>query len=252
MTSLRRQSLVDQVAEQLLDMIVRDGLDEGDVFPSTAELAAQFDVSVIAVREAIAILVGRGVISRRQGSQAVVRRPGSDVIDSLFRVRASQDGISAEEIQQCRSALELQAAALAATALDEEGRRAVLEPLLHTMKAAREIEDLIAADQAFHEGIIQLSGNRALGLIVAAVRTSVLGSVDDNWHRWFHVREDGSPGPAIQRHEAIALAIIAGNRSASVRAMADHFLEWQGYIDFGGLRSFSSLGVLDVNDTSLP
>jgi GntR family transcriptional repressor for pyruvate dehydrogenase complex len=249
MAGLQRQSLVDQLAERLLDIIIRDKLDEGDVFPSTSQLAAQFDVSVIAVREAIAILVGRGVISRRQGSQAVVLRPGSNVIESLFRVRASQDGISAEEIQQCRSALELQAAALAASALDEAGRRAHLEPLLQMMKDAREIEDLVAADQKFHEGIIQLSGNRALGLIVAAVRTAVLGSVDDNWHRWFLVSDDGAPGLAIQRHEAIANAIIAGDRSASVRAMADHFLEWQGYIDFGGIGDFSSDGVLHFTDS---
>lgn len=38
---LQRQSLVDLLTERLLGVIVRDKLEEGDVVPSTAELAAQ-------------------------------------------------------------------------------------------------------------------------------------------------------------------------------------------------------------------
>lgn len=232
-TGLRRESLVEQLAEKLLDMIVDQRLDEGASLPSTAELSARFGVSVIVVREAIAILVGRGIVRRQQGREPVIRRPGSEVLDSLFRVRASQDGISTAEIQQCRSTLELQAAALAATARTAEERRAVLEPLLDAMKSASGVVDLTAADQAFHEGIVELSGNRALGLIVSAVRSAVLNGVDEHWHRWFEVHADGSPGPAIARHEAIADAIIAGDRERSIQAMADHFLEWEEYVDFG-------------------
>ena len=237
---LRRESLVEQLAERLLDLIVEERIDEGESLPSTADLASQFGVSVIVVREAIAILVGRGIVRRQQGRESLIRRPGAEVLDSLFRVRAAQDGISATEIQQCRSALELQAAALAATSADSEQRRAVLEPLLDSMKAAVGVVELTAADQAFHEGIIKLSGNRALGLIIGAVRSAVLNGVDENWHRWFDVHADGSPGPAIARHQAIADAIITGDRDQAIRAMADHFLEWEEYVDFGQVGALGS------------
>lgn len=237
---LRRESLVEQLAEKLLDLIVEQRMDEGSSLPSTAELASRFGVSVIVVREAIAILVGRGIVRRQQGRESIIRRPGSEVLDSLFRVRASQDGISTAEIQQCRSALELQAAALAATSADADRRRAVLEPLLEAMKQAEGVVELTAADQAFHEGIIELSGNRALGLIIGAVRSAVLNGVDEHWHRWFEVHADGSPGPAIARHEAIADAIIDGDRERAIRAMADHFLEWEEYVDFGQVGVFGS------------
>lgn len=230
---LRRESLVEQLADKLLDIIVTERLDEGSSLPSSGELASRFGVSVIVVREAIAILVGRGMVSRRQGREPLIRRPGAEVLDSLFRVRAAQDGISSAEVQQCRSALELQAAALAATSHDAVRRKAVLEPLLEAMKRAPSIEELTAADQAFHEGIIQLSGNRALGLIIGALRSVVLDAVDESWHRWFATHADGSPGPAIARHEAIAEAIIRGDREQSIRAMADHFSEWEQFVDFG-------------------
>lgn len=231
---------MEQLAEKLLDLIVDRGMDEGDPLPSTSELASRFGVSVIVVREAIATLVGRGIVRRQQGREAVIRRPGSEVMDSLFRVRASQDGISSGEIQQCRSALELQAAALAATSNSMETRREVLRPLMDAMKAATSTAELIKADQAFHEGIVQLSGNRALGLIIGALRSAVLNAVDENWHRWFTAHEDGSPGSAIGRHEAIANAIVDGNREHAIRAMADHFLEWEEFVDFGQVGTFGS------------
>lgn len=240
---LRRESLVEQLADKLLDLIVEQRMDEGSSLPSSAELAARFGVSVIVVREAIAILVGSGIVQRRQGREPLIRRPGSEVFDSLFRVRASQDNISTAEIQQVRSTLELQAAALAATSADAERRRTALLPLLESMKQAQGIEELTAADQAFHEGIIELSGNRALGIVIGAVRSVVLNALDETWHRWFEAHVDGSPGPAIARHEAIADAIIDGDRDAAIRAMADHFLEWEEYLDFGQvgvLRSPSS------------
>lgn len=239
-SGLRRESLVEQLAERLLDLIIDERLDEGSSLPSTAELSSRFGVSVIVVREAIAILVGRGIVRRQQGREPLILRPGSEVLDSLFRVRASQDGISTAEIQQCRSALEVQSAALAATSADGDERRAVLEPLLEAMKNANGVVELTAADQAFHEGIVELSGNRALGLLIGAVRSAVLNGVDENWHRWFDVHVDGSPGPAIARHQAIADAIIDGDREKAIRAMADHFLEWEEYVDFGQVGALGS------------
>jgi DNA-binding FadR family transcriptional regulator len=233
MAGLKRQSLVDQLADKLLDLIVDQQLDEGDNLPSTSELAERFDVSVIVVREAIAILVGRGVVERRQGKEPAIRRPGPEVLDALFRVRASQDGISTAEIMQCRSALEIQATALAAYSADEERRRAVLAPLIQKMRDAQGMDELVAADQKFHEGIVELSGNRALSLMISALRTALQNGVNENWLRWFTTRSSQSAEAAIHRHEVIAEAIIAGDRPAAIRAMADHFLEWQGHVDFG-------------------
>lgn len=236
---LRRESLVEQLADRLLTIIIDDHLDEGDSLPSTADLAARFGVSIIVVREAVAILVGRGIVRRQQGREPLIRRPGSEVLDSLFRVRASQEGMSTGEIQQCRSVLELQAAALAASASNEDGRRAVLEPLMEQMRNATGMAELTLADQAFHEGVVELSGNRAVGLVIGALRTAVLSGVDENWHRWFQ-SHDGSPAPAVARHQSIADAIIKGDRTLAVQAMADHFLEWEEFVDFGPVGAFAS------------
>ncbi len=238
--SLRRETLVEQLANRLLDFIIDNGLDKGDKLPSTSEMADRFQVSVIVVREAIAILVGRGIVRRQQGREAIVQRPGSEVLDSLFRVRAAQDGISTSEIQQCRSALELQAVALASTASTRDERQSVLGPLLEAMKSASSRDELAKADQLFHEGIFELSGNRALSLLIGALRSAVRKGVDENWNRWFEVRSEDTAFPVIEGHEKIAQAIIDGDRERATKAMADHFLEWQKYVDYGQVGAFKT------------
>lgn len=248
MKAIKRRSLVDQLVDQLTDLIIAERLDEGDHLPSAAEMAERFDVSVIVVREAIAVLVGRGVIERRQGKEPAIRRPGPEVLDALFRVRASQDGISTSEIMQCRSALEIQATALAAHAKSEEVRGALLRPLVQAMRDADGMDELVAADQAFHEGIVSLSENRALALMISALRSALQSGVNENWQRWFTTRSSQSVEPAIRLHEVIADAIIAGDRQAAIRAMADHFLEWESHIDFGQVAMVGnhSEGILSI------
>lgn len=241
---LRRESLVVQLADRLLDVIMENALDEGDKLPSTSDLAEQFGVSAIVVREAVAILVGRGIVRRQQGRESVVQRPGSEVLDSLFRVRAAQDGISSTDFQQCRSALELQAVALASTVQTRQKRQALLGPLLEAMQLASTVDELIRADQAFHEGIFQLSGNRALALIIGSLKSAVLAGLDENWNRWFEIRSDDSNWSVIAGHEHIADAIIDGDRDRATKAMAEHFLAWEKYIDFGQLGSFRSAGTV--------
>lgn len=234
---------MEQLSHRLLDFIIDQGLDEGDKLPSTGELAEQFEVSVLVVREAIAILVGRGVVRRRQGRESVVTRPGPEVLDFLFRVRAAQDGISTTEIQQCRSALELQAVALAATSKTRDERKTIMVPLLEAMKNAGSQEELAEADQAFHEGIFHLSGNRALALLVGALRSAVRTGVNENWQRWFDLQIDKTPFPVIASHEKIAEAIIDGNRHHATQAMADHFLAWEKFIDFGQVETVKASSI---------
>ncbi len=58
MTAIPRRSLADQVAEGILALILDGPLAEGAPLPTTAELAARFDVSAVVVREAMAALAG--------------------------------------------------------------------------------------------------------------------------------------------------------------------------------------------------
>jgi DNA-binding GntR family transcriptional regulator len=49
----------------ILDLVADRGLKEGDFLPPTGELVARFDVNVVVVRKALAVLAGRGMPVRR-------------------------------------------------------------------------------------------------------------------------------------------------------------------------------------------
>ena len=73
-----RRSLVPlyhQLKDYLSAKISADNLQPGDPMPSEAQLAAQFGVSRITVRQAMTRLEFEGIIERRQGKGTFVSRP---------------------------------------------------------------------------------------------------------------------------------------------------------------------------------
>jgi GntR family transcriptional repressor for pyruvate dehydrogenase complex len=229
--AIPRLTLTERVAEAILDQILRERLGEGDALPSTGELAKRLDVSVVVVREALATLAGRGIVSRRQGRESVVARPGPEVLDSVFRVRTQQDSITADEFQQCRAALELQSASLAADAASAEQRAAALEPLIEAMRAERELEALTELDRRFHLAIADLSENRAIWLLLSSVNSVLRDSIHRNWENLLRKRNSRELDRALDLHAAIAEAILAGDRRRAIAAMSAHFSYWGP--DFG-------------------
>lgn len=220
MSIVSRQTLTDRVADAVLDLIFEEGLAEGDSLPSSGDLAKRFDVSVVVVREAMATLAGRGMLLRRQGRESVVAMPGPELMSSTMRLRAKQALISMEEFLDCRAALEVHAATLAAGALTGSERGQRLEPAVEAMReAARRPEALIDADLEFHTRVAELSGNRALQLILDSLRSVIREEL---------ARRTRGAGvdarrESVERHAVIADAIVAGDPAASAAAMQAHF-----------------------------
>lgn len=76
MSSPRRtESRTQQVARNIRNDIAAGVLQDGEVLPSTRELAEQWDVSVFTINEAMKLLVEDGLISSRPRSKRIVRAP---------------------------------------------------------------------------------------------------------------------------------------------------------------------------------
>src|SRR5262245_37206387 len=86
--SVDRRSLVPlyhQLKDYLSAKISTENLRSGDPMPSEAQLAAQFGVSRITVRQAMTRLEFEGMIERRQGKGTFVSRPKLVHRDRLLR-----------------------------------------------------------------------------------------------------------------------------------------------------------------------
>ena len=222
MPKIVRTPLSDQVTDAIVELIENDKIAVGSVLPPAGELATRFGVSVVVVREALATLAGRGIVRRGQGKEPIVTRPGGEVLDSIFRTRMRQDGISLDEFQECRASLEGQSAAEAARHPEHAQALTALQPHLDTMARSVSEEDFVAADLAFHLTLAGLSGNRALVLLLEGLNTFVQASLHVMYDR-IHARGGQALADAVRAHEKIAHAVTAGDPDAAIIAMRGHF-----------------------------
>lgn len=217
---VRRQPLPEQLAGAILEAIVDRRLKPGDALPSAAELADQFSVSRTVVREALADLMGRGVISRSSSREPLVSMPGQEQLRELLRIRMSQDGVDIESLIELRLPLEIQSARLAAQRRDDQQLEAMTAALdvLETTSDEAEFQE---ADAAFHRQIALGSGN----LLIPLVLDSLSGVLHDFRRAWYaSQRAEGELPKLVEEHRRVFEAVRAGDADAAGQAMSEHLL----------------------------
>ena len=221
------------VAESLVEMILGQ-MSPGSSLPSEAELASQFSVSRLTIREAVKMLEGRGLVELARGRRAVVREPDgsafSDFLVSLIR----NDPKGLFDLIELRIALETMSARSAA----RQASRAALQALESAMQGMRTSaeeynraiergEDAEPADRRFHdydlqfhEALAMASGNRVVAFLFEAMSKSLRESFSMS-RRGQTMR--GSPREdTVAAHQAVLDAVRAGQQSAAAEAMRLH------------------------------
>jgi len=219
MTAVSRRTLTDQVSDELLKIITVQGLGPGDLLPAAGELSKRFDVSIVVVREAVAQLAGRGVLSRRQGREPIVALPGTKLLADTLVQHARHDKISSADFTLCRAALECEAAPLAALQGTRATRAGVLEPALTALRVSKTSHASTEADLALHIAIADLCANRALAVILTSLHDVIRRDISTR------TREPSAPAQASSYadHVAVVEAIIDGDPRRARKAMASHF-----------------------------
>ena len=153
---MRDLRLYQSVAERLRKRIARGALKPGDRLPGERELADEFGVSRVTVREAEIALQAMGYIQIKAGS-------GAYVTDGPAPESEAVPVVSALELTQARLLFESEAAALAASAIDKATVERLNE-LVDIMAAVHQDGDDAAqvADREFHLTIAAASGNTAV------------------------------------------------------------------------------------------
>ena len=204
--------LVQQVTVRLRKEITSGRFAPGDKLPSQALLSEQFEVSRSVLREAVAGLQADGLLEARQGAGVFVtdqlRAPAMPLLQPVDAARVS----SILEILELRSAVEVEAAGLAALRRSPLQEEAIL-------RAHNKVASLVAsghrstdADFEFHRSIAAATNNpRFVELL------DVLGpnAIPD-------MMRQGHLDTILREHRAILLAISAGNADSARHAMQVH------------------------------
>lgn len=219
---VRQAPLVLQVSGQFRALIESGAWPLGLKIPGENQLATELGVSRGTVREALRSLSLTGLLEPRVGDGTYVRAT-NEITGVLVR-----DDLSAlDHVLDTRAGLEAAAARLAAarftaerthgTELAPEGAHstvAVLEAALEARgvaHAAGDLEGYVAADAAFHRGVVEASGNPLLLRLYDAVADLLTESI----HQTASIPED----PRIRdAHHDVVAAIRAGDPDAAGRA----------------------------------
>ena len=155
--AVQRTSMADQAADVLLGRIRAEEWGLGARLPGETTLAAQLGVGRSTVREAIRQLSGRGVLSARQGAGVFVA--ALDVRDDWDAVLQRADIVS---VIEARTAIESEAAALAAERRTANDLRAIRRALTVREQRRSDLEEHVDADLAFHRAIVVAAANPIL------------------------------------------------------------------------------------------
>jgi GntR family transcriptional repressor for pyruvate dehydrogenase complex len=211
-------ALTDEAIARIRAMIQSGDLPPGSRLPSENQLAAQLGISRSGIREAVKVLEAARVLDVRRGDGTFVTSLAPALLlEGIGFAFDLLQGDTLLEVMEVRRLLEPAATAVAAERITEE-QLEELSDLMQRMRAvADDAEKLMQTDIAFHRTIILATGNETLtslldGLSGRTVRARiwrglVLGNVAQN---------------TIDEHEAIYLALKAGNQSLAKAAALIH------------------------------
>ncbi|HOQ38198.1 MAG TPA: FadR/GntR family transcriptional regulator [Defluviitaleaceae bacterium] len=156
---IKRQSVSEQVYEQLKHQLLIGEWKPGDKIPSENELAAAFGVSRVTVRQALQKLTTLGLIETKLGEGAFVKEitPGVYMNNMFPVVYLGRDSVV--EVMEFRTIIEVGAAALAAERIKDEDIKK-LEQYYKKMQANKDnIEKYVEYDLSFHSQLAAATGN---------------------------------------------------------------------------------------------
>jgi DNA-binding FadR family transcriptional regulator len=154
---LKRVPLADQAADALLARIRSGEWVLGAKLPGETTLAPQLGVGRSTVREAIRQLAGRGILDSRQGSGVYVT--ALDASEDWEHVLRRADIVT---VIEARTAIEVEAAILAADGRTPADLRAMRRALEARVVPGQSVEELVDADMALHRAIVVAAHNEVL------------------------------------------------------------------------------------------
>ena len=219
---VRQLRVFEEILAQLKQSILTGRFRPGDKLPTERELVEQFQVSRVAIREALRTLENSGFIETRQGANG-----GAYVTDLSFEFLANAfvdlflaDKISIPELHRVRLIIEPEIARLAAVAITPEYTDRLRKALEAEEIPISSLSEDIQIKTAVHYILAEMCGNRFLEAIVRSAMKLT--------HTLIQMV---NPAPPYAMHPAgmhrpIVEAVLRGDPEASSIAMHKHTLEF--------------------------
>jgi GntR family transcriptional regulator, transcriptional repressor for pyruvate dehydrogenase complex len=215
---VKQPRISDAVFQQLKKTILSKDLRPGDKLPGEKDLSEQFQVSRVAVKEAIRSLEGAGFVEIRQGSNG-----GAYVTDLKFEQLANAchdlflaDKISIHELHRVRILIEPEVARLATLNMNAECGERLQRAYEGEHPPGASLSEDIASATKVHFILAEICGNRFLEALVNSLlklSKKILEEIRPDPPSSIH--PPGLHGPIVE-------AVLSGDPDAAAEAMKNH------------------------------
>lgn len=210
---MRRANLHDHIVDAIGARIVRGDFNENAVLPTEPSLASELGVSRNALREAIKVLVSKGLVEVRQKTGTkVLPRESWNLLDKEvlgWMTQSGQELGHAMGLVEFRLIFEPKAsylAAIRATAAERETIQADCRDLEACI--GKPLSVMSEVDLRFHRGILRASHNDVLihlgSLVASLTKIQVVATSQDRAELEAGVRQHRDLADAIARGDAAA------------------------------------------------
>ena len=204
-------------AESIGRRIVTGDITPGTTLPNLDELAVQFSISRLTMREAIKLLAGKGLVSSTPRRGTVVRPRNEwssldpDVL--IWQIGEVPNAAFVRHLFELRRMIEPEAAAFASDRATGDALAEIEGAFAQMAAADSRAPESIKADLAFHQAILKATGNEFIAALAPAIATSLMLA--------FTMQRGAWPDPAsfVPSHGAILHAIERGDPDAARRAV---------------------------------
>jgi DNA-binding FadR family transcriptional regulator len=172
---VRVPKAAEVIADTLRTRIARGELQAGDALPGEADLMQQFGVSRPTLREALRILEAQALIRVARGARggARVQVPSSRLAARHVALLLQVQGATLADVYEARMLIEPSAARLAAERTSKRAAQALRQIIREEVAALDDAEAFSRVAIRFQERLVEVSGNRTLGLLTHMLRDLV-------------------------------------------------------------------------------
>jgi len=216
---VRRRKLHEQVAESLRTLVTEGKLKPGDALPPERDLAKQFGVSRVTVREALRVLQMWGLVEARHGGGNFVREISLEhVVGPLAAIIQHNRGLR-DELLDARSIFEPAICRLAAERCTDQDLARIEAILERQTQRVDRGELAVEEDSEFHLALAEATGNRIVVHVIQTINDLLLES------RLRSLKTPERPRRSLEGHRRILAALRARDGNAARQAMHAHIAE---------------------------
>jgi GntR family transcriptional repressor for pyruvate dehydrogenase complex len=219
---VKKISISDEIATQIIDLISQGELQPGQRLPSERELCEHFNASRPTLREALRCLSIVGVLNAQVRNGTSVAADGGRFLRKIVEWRLITERHNVEDLMEVRIALEGVSAANAALRATEEDKKKIKHLLDQMKKVVGDAKQFAVLDVEFHIALASASGNNLVFDLVSMIRGHLVRILPRTLQLPnafpLTTREHGVILQAIERHDATAArAAMQGHLEAVLR-----------------------------------